>query len=75
MAVETIKSRAAKVLLEHGTDSQGNIKLVSLSLGTMSKDRWDADKVLAISAALEPCLNDTLSSTEGTSTFTINPAN
>lgn len=75
MATETIKKRTAGVQLENGTDAYGNVKTVLLSLGTLAKDRWDGDKALAIASALEPCLSKTVSTVEGTSTFTVNPAN
>ena len=74
MAAETLKKVSVNLKLEHGTDSEGNIKLVNLSLGSLSKDTFDADKALAIAALLEPCLNDTVDSVEKTEVSTITAA-
>lgn len=71
MAVETVKKRTANVQIENGYDAEGNMRYSSVSLGTLSKDRWDADKILAISSALAPVLSQTVDRTEGTSTFVI----
>ena len=57
---ETVKKRAGTLGLEAGTDAEGNIKYVNQSFGTLSKDRWDGDKVLNIKDALAPCLSKTV---------------
>lgn len=57
---ETVKKRAVTLALENGTDSQGNMKYVNQSLGSLSKDRWDGDKVMNIKDALAPCLSKTV---------------
>jgi len=75
MAVETIKKRTAAVRVENGTDSEGNVKTTTVSLGTLAKDRWDGDKALAIVGALEPCLNNVIAAIETTATSTLNPSN
>lgn len=74
MAATTIKKVACRVQLENGTDAEGNIKLVSQSIGTLTKDAFDADKALAIVAALGPCLSKTINSTETVTTSTISAA-
>lgn len=71
MAQEALTKRTASVKLENGTDSSGNIKYVSAALGTLSPQRWDADKILGIVSALAPCLNKTIGRVEGTTTFDI----
>ncbi len=64
MAVSTIKTVSVSVKLENGHDSEGNMKYVSTSLGTVSKDNFDDDKALAIVELLKPCLAKTVGSTE-----------
>ena len=61
MATEAITQITATLGLNNGTDSEGNQRIVNVSLGSMSKNDWDGDKVLAICAALEPCLDKSLS--------------
>lgn len=74
MAVETRKKVACNVVLENGTDSEGNLKTVNLSLGALSKDSWNADKALAIVQALGPCLNKTINNVQEVMTNTISAA-
>ena len=71
MATETLKKVAVNIILENGTDSEGNLKLVSLSLGTLSKDSFDADKALGIVRVLGPCLSKTINSVVKVQTSTI----
>lgn len=71
MAAETIKKVACNVMVETGTDAEGNIKTASVSLGTLSKDSWNADKALAIVSALGPCLSKSINSTDKVQTSTI----
>lgn len=75
MAVEEIKKRSAAIRIENGTDSEGNVKTTTVSLGTLSKDRWDGDKALAIVGALEPCLNNVITTVETTATSTLSASN
>lgn len=74
MAVKTLKKVIARAMLENGTDSEGNVKLVSLSIGSIAKDSFDADKCLAIVTALRPCISKTVNSTETVETSTISAA-
>lgn len=74
MATETLKKVVCNVMVENGTDAEGNIKLVSFSLGSLSKDNFDADKALAIVTALRPCLSKTVNSTNKIETSTISAA-
>lgn len=71
MAAETLKKVSVNLKLENGTDAEGNIKLVNVSLGTLSKDSFDADKALAIVQLLSPCLSKTVNSTEKVAISTI----
>ena len=71
MATETLKEVAVNIILENGTDSEGNLKLVNLSLGTLSKDSFDADKALGIVQVLGPCLSKTINSVVKVQTSTI----
>ncbi len=57
---ETVTKRAVTLRLEAGTDAEGNIKYVNQSIGTLSKDRWDGDKVMNIKDAMAPCLSKTV---------------
>lgn len=60
MALEEIATRTARVALENGTDSEGNMKYVNQSITGISKSGWDADKFLNIVGALGPCLSKTI---------------
>ncbi len=69
MAVETtIKSVRCNMKLNNGLDPEGNVQTVSVSLGTLNKNTWDAQKALNITALAAPCLAKTLYSTEKTET-------
>ena len=52
----TTEKIAVNVKLNNGTTATGAVKTVSISLGTMNKSAFDADKVVAIATALAPCL-------------------
>ena len=47
---------AASLKLNNGTTASGATKLVSLSLGKLDKDAWNASKVLALKDLIAPCL-------------------
>lgn len=66
MATNTVKKISVSFRLNNGTDSDGNVKTVGLSLGNLTQDttKYDDDKVLAIKALLEPCLEKSIYSTE-----------
>lgn len=74
MAVVTLKKIAVNVKLNNGTDSEGNVKLVSVSLGNLSEENYDADEALGVVTALAPCLSKTVSSLEEVKTATISAA-
>lgn len=74
MAIETIKKISVAVRLDNGTDSQGNVKTVNISLGNMSETNFDSDKALAVVSALGPCLSKTVVSVEKTEIDTLTAA-
>ena len=65
---------SASVKLDNGTDAQGNPRTVSVSLGSLNKASFDADSVLEIAGALQPCLNKTITSIEKTEISSISAA-
>lgn len=73
MATETLSNRTARIGLDNGTDSQGNIKTVNVNIPGISPRQadWDADKYLAVIAALAPCLSKTLERAETVATYTV----
>lgn len=58
--VETVKKHVASMALENGTDSEGNITYVNQSFGTLSKDGWDAEKIMNIREGVGPILGKTI---------------
>lgn len=58
------KRVAVAIKLNNGTDSEGNIKTVSTSLGTLSTSGFDAQKAQNIINALAPCLSKVVYSRE-----------
>lgn len=68
---ETVEKEACNMLLNNGTDSQGNIKTVTQSLGSLNKNNWNADKVGAVASALERCLSKTISALRHVRTTTM----
>lgn len=57
---ETMYKNTCRMALNDGTDSEGNVKSVNVSLGTMSDSGWDASKAYAIADAIESCLTKTV---------------
>lgn len=74
MATTTLKKVSVSIRLDDGTDSQGNPKTVSVSLGSLNKNTFNADKALTIVGALEPCLNKSVSSIEKTEVSSLSAA-
>jgi len=61
MAVtETMIKNQCNMKLNNGTDSEGNVKTVNVSLGTLSDSGWDAAKAYACANAIEACLSKTI---------------
>lgn len=74
MASTTLQSLRVNLKLDNGTDAQGNQKTVSISLGNLSKNNFDADDALSVVTALEPCLSKAVLSVEKTEVSTISAA-
>ena len=65
MATTSTTSKVSvNVKMNNGTNTDGTAKTLSLSLGSLNKSAFDADKAMAIVALLEPCLEKTLHSVE-----------
>lgn len=74
MANATLKKVSVNVRLENGTDDDGNMKYVSISLGKLSVSNFNADQALAIVTLLAPCLNKTVGLVEKTEVSTLTAA-
>ena len=74
MAISTLRKVSVNVKLNDGTDAEGKARYVSLSLGNLSEENFDADKALAIVTALAPCLSKTVSSVEEVRVSTLTAA-
>ena len=60
MAVqELLQKQSVALKLNNGTKA-GVVQTVNLSLGSLDKDEWDADKAVAIIDLLEPCLSKSI---------------
>lgn len=71
MASSILQSVKVAVNLNNGTDSQGNTKTVALSMGSLNKNAFDADKALAIVSALGPVLDKSVEHVSKTEVSTI----
>lgn len=71
MATSTLVKVLVKMNLNNGTDSQGNVKTVSVNLGSLNPTTYDADKALAIADKLEDILSKTIVSVSEVKTATI----
>ena len=74
MANTALKKVSVNIKLDNGMDSEGNIRTVTISLGSLSKDNFNADKALAVITALEPCLNKEVNTVEKVEVSTITAA-
>lgn len=74
MAVLTLKKVSVNIKVNAGTDSEGNIKTATISLGNMSELGFDDDKALAVVTALAPCLSKTITAVEKTKVETMSAA-
>lgn len=76
----TLKSVGVSVKLDNGTDSEGKQLTVSTAMPTMSKangeptEAANISKIMAVVAALAPCLSKTVAAIEGTSTSSLTAA-
>lgn len=72
MAITTRLDKVAiKMLLNNGTSADGTVKTVSVGLGTLNKDAYDAEKAIAIVDAIEPCLTKTVYSVQEVKTSSL----
>ncbi len=71
MATSTITRVTARVKLENGRDEAGVMHYTGISLGTLNKDTFNADKALAIKDLLTPCLSKNVAGLEKTEVSTI----
>ena len=72
MAVITTPIKTAVSLkLNNGTTESGTVKTLNVSLGTLNLSAFDASKVFAIAALLEPCLDRAIHRIEKTDTSRI----
>lgn len=68
MASSTVTKQMAYMRLNNGTTEAGAVRVVSVSLGQMDANAWDADKALAIVKKLKNCLSKSLYVLEGVQT-------
>ena len=74
MANTLLQKVSVNIKLNNGTDADGKLRTVSVTLGNLSASNFDADKALAIITALEPCLSKTVNSVNMVQTSTITAA-
>ena len=55
--------------------NNGNNKTLSINLGSLNKDAFNADKAMAIVGLLSPCLEKTVSSVEKVEVSTLTSSN
>ncbi|MBQ7544224.1 MAG: hypothetical protein IJT02_04690 [Synergistaceae bacterium] len=68
--VTTSKIRV-NVKLNNGTTATGATKTVSVSLGNLNKDAFDADKAISIVSLLSPVLDKSIVTVEKVETSTV----
>jgi len=77
MAVSTLKKLTARLKLEDGMDSQGNMKYVNQALGDLNESYYATNqaeainKLQAIKTAIAPTLSKTIGSLESVATSEI----
>ncbi len=64
MAYTMLRKIVVNVQLNNGTDSQGNVRTVGVSLGTLSTTGFDTNKIATIIRALAPCFSKSVYSIE-----------
>lgn len=65
MAARTITEKiAVNLKLNNGTTTTGKVKTVSVSIGKLNKDAFDADKALAVAGLIAECLDKSLYETQ-----------
>lgn len=71
--IQQQKARTARMLLNNGTDVDGNTLTVNASISNISGDEadWDGDKLMNIVAALEPALSKAVEGVDTVVTYGI----
>ena len=72
MAFTALRKISVNIQLNNGTDTYGQDRYVSISLGNLSEENYDADKVYSVIEALAPCLSKTVSSVNEVRVSTLN---
>lgn len=70
MASGEVEKVLAYMRLNNGTDPQGNVKTVSVNIGSLNASAWNPDKALAIADKLENILTKTMVKFQGVVTTT-----
>lgn len=71
--IQQQKARTARMLLNNGTDVDGNTLTVNAAISNISGDEsdWDGDKLMNIVAALEPALSKAVEGVDTVVTYGI----
>lgn len=69
----TTEKIAVNFKLNNGTTTTGQVKTVSVSLGKMDKDHFDADKIAAIATVIAPCFTKSVYKVHKVETSAISP--
>ncbi len=71
-ATTTVTKIACNILVNNGTTQTGAIKTATVSLGSINKDAFDADKAYAIAEVVATCLTKALYDIRKVETSSIN---
>ena len=71
MATVTSTKLRVNVKLDNGTTATGATKTVSISLGSLNKDAFDADKAVTLAGLLSPVLSKSIVTIEKVETSAI----
>lgn len=66
---EYLYSASVKLLLDDGTDAQGNPKYANVNYPRIDKNGYDSSKILALASALGPVLNKSVEEVQARKTF------
>lgn len=71
MATTTLTKVQSYMLLNNGTDAQGNVKTVKQNIGSLNAAEWNADKALTIMDKIENILTKTIVTAQVVQTSTL----
>jgi len=71
VARSELTAMAARLRLENGSDSEGNIKYINQSIQRVSDTGYTDDKFMALVAAIEPVLAKTIGGAQKTATYNV----